>query len=321
MPEMVMNRLPGATTMVAAFIVLTSALTSRTAAEPPAVSGAFLGDGQDGNLKFLVVENREPFSDQPAIRLVFTEKDPSKSKKPGWDAGFKKLGSALILNVHRDGGIFGCEVAHSAHDKSPFSALGTIKMTEFVVTGTTVSGRVTTGGEDEAFGQKWDVDLTFSAPLPAGAFAEPAPEAITEEPAEPQGPRPSAKEIPIPPSAEAVQVNSVVGQISFKSPQPVPALAQELSEALQARGWKDGKGGLATKANTILVRERNDATITLMIQAAGAGSSVKVITQGLDWSETPGTTPSQAPDAEAKDIEAEANQLLQDALKMIPGRR
>lgn len=296
------------------------------AADKPVVTGTFLGDGNEGNIKFVVVETREPFSDQPAITLVFTEKDPSKSKRPGWDAGFKKLGSALVLSVHRDGGIFGCEVAHSAHEKSPFSAVGTIKMFDFVVTDTTVSGHVTTGGEDDAFGQKWNVDLKFSAPLPAGAFAGAAPEAPSgkseesAEPAEPAGPRPSANEIPIPSSAEDMQIKPVVGQISFRSAKPVPALAKEFAEGLKAKGWKEGKGGLASKANTILVRERDGATLTIMIQSAGSGSTVKVMTQGLDWSETPGT-PAEAPDSGVQDIEAEANQLLQDALKMIPGRK
>lgn len=296
---------------------------SRAGGDKPEVSGTFLGGGKDANIKFFAVETAEPFSGKPAIRLIFTEKDPSKSKRPGWDAGFKKLGSALILSVHRDGGIFGCEVAHSAHEKSPFSALGRIKMTEFVVTDTTVSGHVTTEGEMESFDQTWNVDLKFSAPLPAGAFAGADPEPAEEAPAgpaEPEGPRPSAKEIPIPDSAEDVQIKPVVGQISFRSSKPVPALAKEMGDALAAKGWKEGKGGLASKTNTILMRERNGASLTIMIQPAGAGSSVKVMTQGLDWAEASGESPDD-PAAEIKALEEEANQLLQEALKMVPGRR
>ena len=45
--------------------------------------------------------------------LVFTEKDHSKDKKPDFNAAFGKFGSALIVSLHEDGGIFGCEVVHS----------------------------------------------------------------------------------------------------------------------------------------------------------------------------------------------------------------
>ncbi len=84
------------------------------------------------------------------------------------------------------------------HEKSPFSALGEIKMEDFKVTDTTVSGRVTTGGELDAFGQKWNVDLVFSAPLPKGAFAgeEPKPMTKAEPKEEPANPRTQARRFP-----------------------------------------------------------------------------------------------------------------------------
>src|SRR4030095_12883541 len=97
----------------------------------------------------------------------FTEKDPATAKKPSFDAMFGKLGSALILNVHHDGGIFGRQVAHSAHQKQGFSSLGEIKMLEFKIAGGNVSGHVSTGKELDTFGEKWEVNLTFAAPLPA----------------------------------------------------------------------------------------------------------------------------------------------------------
>ncbi len=151
--------------------LLPCAVLAQTPSDKPTVSGKFLGDGRDGKIQHLVVQTREPFNDKASIRLVFTEKDPSGSKKPDFDAGFNKLGSALIISVFKDGQIFGCEVAHTAHSKAPFSSVGKIKVVDMKVTDTHVSGRVTTGGEEEAFGQKWEVDLTFSAPLPPGAFA------------------------------------------------------------------------------------------------------------------------------------------------------
>lgn len=289
----------------------------------PMVAGTFLGDGKDAKIRHVLAETREPFSDRPAIRLVFTEKDPSSSEKPGWDAGFKKLGSALILSVNRDGEIFGCEVAHMNHPKSPFSALGEIKMSGFKVTDAEVSGHVTTGGELDAFGQKWNVDLEFTAPVPPGAFAavpEAAPEPEKTREPEPAGPAPAAHELPLPASATDVDIKPLVGQIAFKSPKPVGAVAKELSEKLQQQGWKETKGGLNAKNNVILMRERDGAKLTIMIQAADSGSTGKIMTQGLDWSETPEQPAPKASEPDSRDnIGAEANRLINEALKQVPG--
>lgn len=294
---------------------------------PPAqtiVEGTFLGDGKDAKIKYLVVQPREPFSDQEAVRLIFTEKDPSGSKKPDFDAGFKKLGSALVVSVHRDGGVFGCEVAHSAHEKSPFSAVGQIKIEDFQVTDTTVSGRLTTGGEDDAFGQTWNVDLKFSAPLPAGAFAAassaaPAPADEKDEPAAAAGPKLPVGELPLPASAADVEFKEAVGHIVFRSETSVSAVTEEFSKALKQQGWKDGPGNLATKMNAILKREREGASLTIMIQPAGKGCTVKVFTEGLDWTDTPesaASTPAKADEAAGLDVDV--NQLINNALKQVP---
>src|SRR5687768_17188524 len=69
----------------------------------PVVSGKFLGNGKNAAIKFLTVEEHEPFSGKEAITLIFTEKDVANVQKPSFDALFGKLGSALILNVHHDG--------------------------------------------------------------------------------------------------------------------------------------------------------------------------------------------------------------------------
>src|SRR5688572_14397087 len=88
----------------------------------PTVSGKFTGNGKNAAIKFVTVEEHEPFNDKEAVTLIFTEKDPASAKKPSFDAVFGRLGSALILSVHYDGGIFGCQVAHSAHQKQGFNS-------------------------------------------------------------------------------------------------------------------------------------------------------------------------------------------------------
>lgn len=298
--------------------------------DKPVVQGTFLGDGKDGNIHYLVVQAREPFSDKPAIRLVFTEKNPANSKKPDFDAGFNKLGSALILSVFKDGGIFGCEVAHTAHPKSPFSSLGKIQMKEFKVTDTQVSGHVSTDGEQEAFGQKWAVDLTFSAPLPKGAFvaeSEPAPEpkkaGKARETVEPvaTGPKLPVGQLPLPAAAKDVEFKQVVEHITFAADAPVSSVAKDFAAKLKQQGWKDAPGSLMGKNNAILKRTLNGADLTIMVQPAGAGCTVKVFTEGLDWSSPPSASASAAKpakDVDANGIEAEANRLINDALKKIP---
>lgn len=315
-------------------------MQAQTLPDNPVVKGTFLGDGKDGKIQHLVVQTREPFSDKAAIRLIFTEKDPSKSKKPEFDAAFKKLGSALMISVFKDGGIFGCEVAHTAHEKSPFSAVGEIKMIDFKVTETHVSGQLATGGELDAFDQKWNVDLTFSAPLPKGAFvavADPASampkkadaDAASEEEREKPvdaGPKMPVSELPLPAGAVDVEYKKVVEHIGFRSDASVSVVANDFSAKLKKQGWKETPGGLMAKTNAILKRKLNGAELTIMVQPAGKGCTVKIFTQGLDWSNPP--TSSSSPSAESKpakskttdaeSIEAEANRLIKEAMKQIP---
>lgn len=315
---------------VGALLTSNSAVTTVLAgtSSEVTVEGSFLGDGKDGEIRYLVVQTREPFSDKAAIRLVFTEKDPAKSEKPDFDAGFKKLGSALILSVFRDGDIFGCEVAHTAHSKSPFSALGQIKTEDFKVAGGIVSGRVTTGGELDAFGQKWNVDITFSAPLPEGAFAGDEAKPMTKKEDEPEkasvpaGPKMAVGDLPLPASALDVEYKKVVGHITFRSNSPVSEVAGEFSAKLKELGWKDGPGSLSGKANAILKLERDSAGLTIMVQPSGVGCDVKIFTEGLDWSNAPtngSPAPAASPATGVNEIEDEAQRMLKEALKGIPG--
>ena len=97
----------------------------------PSVTGVFKGNGKDAKLTNVSAHWREPFGDKPSIVLVFTEKDHSKDKKPDFNAGFGKFGSALVVSLHEDGNIFGCEVAHSALKHQNFSSIGKIQTNNF----------------------------------------------------------------------------------------------------------------------------------------------------------------------------------------------
>ena len=131
----------------------------------PSVTGVFKGNGKDAKLTYVSARWREPFSDKPAIVLVFTEKDHSKDKKPDFNAAFGKFGSALIISLHEDGGIYGCQVVHSAHQKQSFSSIGNIEANNSTYADGKVEGELTTHGQADTFGEKWEVNLKFVAPL------------------------------------------------------------------------------------------------------------------------------------------------------------
>ncbi len=326
-----------AAVLCAAFLAITAGAEDPVPAKldppvPPSLSGKFVGNGKEAALKYVMVEEHEPFSGEEAVTLIFTEKDPAKTKKPSFDAMFGKLGSALILNVQRvDGDIFGCQVVHSAHAKQGFSSVGQIRMQEFSMAGGNVKGAVTTSGTQDAFGEKWEVDLKFAAPLPEKlrnapvAKARPTPAAKDDEPEAketkaPAGPLISVRKLPLPDDAADVQYKEVVEQMEFSSARPVDAVAKEFSAKLKKEGWKDGPGNLMGKTNAILKREKGDAKLTIMIQPAAKGSVVKIFTEGMDWSggdgeEKPSSTTKPA---DADDIQNQADKLIKDALKSLP---
>src|SRR6266550_572695 len=131
----------------------------------PSVTGVFKGNAKDAKVAYVSAHWREPFGDKPSIVLVFTEKDHSKDKKPDFNAGFGKFGSALVVSLHEDGDIFGCEVAHSALKHQNFSSIGKIATNDFEYADGQVKGELTTDGPADVFGESWEVNVKFVAPL------------------------------------------------------------------------------------------------------------------------------------------------------------
>jgi hypothetical protein len=234
--------------------------------------------------------------------------------------------------VHHDGGIFGCQVSHNAHSKKGFTSLGQIHMVEFEIAGGNVRGQVSTGKELDTFGEKWEVDLTFAAPLPEKLRNAPTPaekpttkprEQAKAEPKAPASPQPVARKLPLPGDATDVQFKQLVEQIQFSIARAVPAVAGEFSSKLKQQGGKESGRDLMGKTNVILKRERGDAKLTIMVQPAAGGSVVKIFTQGLDWSgsdeaKPPGGKTNADDDNDADALEQQAGKLLKDAIKNLP---
>ena len=241
------------------------------------MSGVFKGNGQDAKIAYVSARWGEPFSDKTSIVLVFSEKDQSKVKKPDFDASFGKLGSALVISVHEDGQIFGCQVAHSAHKKSGFSSIGNIEMTDFTYADGKVEGELTTNGQVKTFGETWEVKLKFVAPLGEVPKEFQVPESKKQEKPARTAPskksaasddeddddladsaaRPKAgglkvKELALTKDAADVEYKQVVEHVLFKSKANVKAVCAELATNLKAQGWANDGADMIQPQSSIM---------------------------------------------------------------------
>lgn len=135
------------------------------AGDDATIEGKFTGDGKPAKLTSLVIRKGENDRKDRLI-LMFTEKKP-KPKDSDVAAMFGDLGDALVITIKPDGKITNCLVAHSAHkEKGGFQSIGEIEFKDLKMADGKMSGKLTTNGEQKAFGKAWEVDLKFSAPLP-----------------------------------------------------------------------------------------------------------------------------------------------------------
>src|SRR5437867_10795992 len=271
----------------------------------PSVTGVFKGNGKDAKLAHVSAHWREPFSDKPSMVLVFTEKDHFKDQKPDFNAGFGKFGSALIISLHEDGDIFGCEVAHTALKHQNFSSIGHIKTDDFQYADGQVKGGLATDGPIDVFAETWEVNLKFVAPLgeipkefqvadsekpEKDATDKPATTKATTELSENAAPKPAkdqlnVKDLALTKDASDVEYKELVEHVLFKSKANVKSVCAELSANLKAQGWTKDGSDLVTPASSILKRKRGDAALTIFVKPQNGGSEAKIFTEGLSWDE------------------------------------
>jgi hypothetical protein len=252
----------------------------------------------------------EPFNDKPGIVLVFTEKDHSKDKKPDFNAAFGKFGSALIISLHDDGQIYGCQVVHSAHEKRGFSSIGSIEATDFAYEDGKVEGELTTHGQVDTFGETWEVNLKFIAPLgeipkelqpaeskkPEEEEKQAANKTEDEEPAiagltdqdddsatKSTAGGIKAKDLALTKDASEVDYKALVQQIVFQSKADVKKVCTELTTNLAAQGWTKDGPDMVQPQSSILKRKRGEASLTIFVKPSSGGSEVKMMTEGLSW--------------------------------------
>jgi hypothetical protein len=270
----------------------------------PTVTGTFKGNGKEAKLAYVSARWGEPFSGKAGIVLVFSEKDHSKASKPDFDAAFGKFGSALIISLHEDGQIYGCQVVHSAHQKQGFSSIGNVETIDFNYENGKVQGELVTHGQVDTFGETWEVNIKFVAPLgeipkelqPAASekaekeekSAEPNDTSASSESDEAPAAQPAAtglkaKDLALTKDATDVQYNTVVEHVTFKSKSNVKSVCAELATNLKAQGWTNDGTDLVQPQSSILKRKRGAATLTIFVKPQNGGSEVKMLTEGLSW--------------------------------------
>jgi hypothetical protein len=244
--------------------------------------------------------------------LVFTEKDHSKDKKPDLSAAFGRFGSALIISLHEDGGIFGCQVVHSAHQKQGFSSIGSIHTNDFTYENGKVEGELTTDGQVDTFGETWEVKMKFIAPLgeiskefqPAESKKpqkeetrastrsgdEPTSDESDDESNDKSASQPAVaelnvKDLALTKDATDVEYKDVVEHVLFKSKSKVKSVCADLAANLKAQGWTNDGMDMVQPQSSILKRKRGEATLTIFVKPENGGSEVKMFTDGLSWEE------------------------------------
>jgi hypothetical protein len=271
----------------------------------PFATGVFKGNGKEAKLAYVSAHWREPFGDKPSMGLVFTEKDHSKDNKPGFNAAFGKFGSALIISLHDDGEIFGCQVVHSAHKKQGFSSIGSIHTNDFTFEDGKVQGELTTDGQVDTFGETWEVKIKFVAPLgeipkefqPADSKnpeneekratssgdARTTDESNDEPAGKPAVAGLNVKDLALTKDATDVEYKALVEHVVFKSKSNVKKVCAELAANLKAQGWTNNGMDMIQPQSSILKRKRGEATLTIFVKPENGESEVKIFTEGLSW--------------------------------------
>ena len=151
--------------IVSTLVVVVAGATQLIAVDSE-VSGIFKGNDQPAKLAFVSARKGTPLRGQDTIKLVFSEKDHPKDEKADLKALFGDYGSALVIGIQLDGKVVTCDVRHEAHKQKPISSPASVKMSDFKNENGQLSGKLATDGKTEAFGETWEVNLTFRTKAP-----------------------------------------------------------------------------------------------------------------------------------------------------------
>jgi hypothetical protein len=133
----------------------------------PAVLGSYTVDGKAAVLTQVTTHKDDPFDGQPVTDVVFTAKDQAGDAKAADNALFGNFGDAIVVKLEPDGSVVGADIVHSGlKEQGSVSLSGVFSVKNYRAAGGQISGELTTGGPNDVFGQKVDVDLTFHTKAP-----------------------------------------------------------------------------------------------------------------------------------------------------------
>jgi hypothetical protein len=137
-------------------------------AVPPgaAVSGVFTGDGRPATLTQVTAHPDDPFDGQAVTAIVLTAKDQGGDPKAAMGALFGNYGEAIVARIEADGSLVGTDVVHPGLGTGSTSLSGVIVLENYSNANGQLSGRLTTNGDQDVFGHKLNVDLTFHTKAP-----------------------------------------------------------------------------------------------------------------------------------------------------------
>jgi hypothetical protein len=130
------------------------------------LSGNYEVAGKKAALTQVSAQKGDPQSGKPITVLVFTTKDQAKSAKPASDALFGELGDAIVVKLFDDGKVHSADLVHAAFDlpNNTATIIGGATIKDYKNADGRISGELLSTGD--ARGQKWAVDLKFSASAP-----------------------------------------------------------------------------------------------------------------------------------------------------------
>ena len=155
--------------MKASIAFASLALCAGLAVAAGPVEGTFKANGKDAKLSYVVAIKGDPFSGNPTVTVVFSEKDASKDAKPDMHAQFGDLGDALVVHLMNENGkysVIGSEFSHSALKHSGASASGIIDVKDAAVANGELSGHVVTAADAAIFSEPIAIDLRFHVKQP-----------------------------------------------------------------------------------------------------------------------------------------------------------
>lgn len=145
-----------------------AAASAASSTAGPAVVGTFYGNGAPGALNFVAAYRDEPLDGKPVTAVVLSAKDQRGHAKPTFDAVFGKLGDAIVAKVEPDGTLIGVDVVNAGlqSPSGSISLSGVVTLKDWRSDGGMLSGRLTTGGDVDVFGQKLQIDVSFRTKAP-----------------------------------------------------------------------------------------------------------------------------------------------------------